>query len=290
MTQLATTERRLDDVRLPLDILTGGLALALWVASGSLVLAIANGLGDHAVRRLSVGLLLVCASAAMLWRRDVVASVLRQRSWLVLLLAGGELTAAIVDGVIGGAYVAFSLTSVGVAVVAARARTVWLCVALLEVGYVLAVVAEGSLASLGEQGELGGVLGAMIGYPVAALLFLGLRRRFARFIDAVDMTLRDIRLGGSAFTPALGRAIGGNLAAPPAAPAPRLTPKERFVVERLAAGSAAKEIAHQSGVSLATVRTQISSAKRKTGARTLRELASHSSRPEWSQSGGSDGD
>jgi DNA-binding CsgD family transcriptional regulator len=273
------------DPRLPLDVFAGALALSLWVASGSVVLAIANGLGDHPTRRLVSGLLLVGASAFMLLRRDAVARVLRCRPWLVLPLAAAQLGPAIVDGLIGGAYVAFSLTSVGIAVIVARARTVWLCVALLMASYATGVLAGRSPAALVDDGQLASVLGAMISYPVAALLFMGLRRCFTRFIATIESTLDDIRAGAPAFTPALAHVIRGMpLALAPPPPA-ELTPTERRVVEGLATGRAAKELAHAWGVSLATVRTHIKNAKRKTGTRTLRELATLPSRPDWSKSG-----
>lgn len=272
---------RLHESGLPLDIFGGALALFLWVASGSVVLAIANGLGDQPARRLVIGLALVVGSALMLWQREALARILRRRPWLVLGLAALELTAAIADGLIGGAYVAFSLTSVGVAVVVARARTVWLCVALLEVMYVTALLVRWSPGSLADQGHLGDALGKVVSYPVAALLFLGLRARFQGFVDDAADKLADIRTGGDALTPALGRAIHGTpLALPPGSPID-LTPSERKVVEGLAAGFAAKELARTWGVSLATVRTHIRNAKRKTGARTLRELATFPMRPDW---------
>lgn len=272
---------RLHESGLPLDIFGGALALFLWVASGSVVLAIANGLGDHPARRLTIGLALVAGSALMLWQREALARILRRRPWLVLGLAALELTAAIADGLIGGAYVAFSLTSVGVAVVVARARTVWLCVALLEVLYVTALLVRWSPGSLADQGHLGDALGKVVSYPVAALLFLGLRARFQGFVDDAADKLVDIRTGDDALTPALGRAIHGTpLALPPGSPID-LTPTERRVVEGLAAGFAAKELARTWGVSLATVRTHIRNAKRKTGARTLRELATFPVRPDW---------
>ena len=274
-------DQRLTESGLPRDIFGGALALFVWVASGSVVLAVANGLGEHPGRRLLIGLALVSGSALMLWQRDAVAGVLRARPWLVLGLAVVELAAAIADGLIGGAYVAFSLTSVGVAVIVARTRTVWLCVALLEVVYLTAVLASWSPGSLINQDRLGEVLGMMVSYPVAALLSLGLRGRFTRFVDHVDTELHDIRAGQRAFTPALGRAIDGVPLALPPGPPTDLTRTERRVVEALAAGLAAKEVAHAWGVSLATVRTHIRNAKRKTGARTLRELATFPSRPDW---------
>jgi DNA-binding CsgD family transcriptional regulator len=274
----------LDHPGLPLDVLAGALALFVWVALGSLTQAIASGLGDHPTRRLIVGVLLVSGSAFMLWHRDVVATALRARPWLVLPLAAAELGAATVDGLIGGAYVAFSLTSVGVATIVARARTVWLCVALLETGYVAALLVVRSPGSLVDQGLVGATVGVMVSYPVAALLFMWLRGRFTRFIRAVETTLDDIRSGAVAFTPALGRALRREPLALPPAPAARLTPTERRIIEGLAAGKAAKELAYMRGVSLSTVRTHIKNAKRKSGARTLRELAALPSRADWSES------
>lgn len=272
---------RLPDPRLPLDVLAAALALNVWVASGSLVLAIANGLGEHPVRRIAIGAALVGASAFMLWQRDGVATLLRARPWLVLALGTAALGAAAIDGVIGGAYVAFSLSAVGIATIVARARTVWLCVALLEVLYAIAVLAAWSPAALAEQGQLGHALGAMVSYPVTAWVFLWLRARFTVFMGCVDATLADIRDGTPAFTLALGQAIADVPPQLTAGPPVRLTTTERMVVEALAAGRAAKELAHAWDVSLHTVRTHIKNAKRKTGARTLRELAALPSRADW---------
>ena len=52
-----------------------------------------------------------------------------------------------------------------------------------------------------------------------------------------------------------------------------LTEAEAEVVRLLASGLAPKQIAHMRGVALSTVRSQLKRAKRKTGARTLAELA-----------------
>ena len=56
---------QLSEPRLPHDILASALALFTWVATGSLVQAIATGLGDHPVRRLVIGVFLVAGSAWM---------------------------------------------------------------------------------------------------------------------------------------------------------------------------------------------------------------------------------
>jgi DNA-binding CsgD family transcriptional regulator len=250
------------------------LGLSLWVALGSFVLALSEGLGADPSRRLVVGLMLVLASAVALWRRTVVCQILWQRPWLVVVVAAAELAAVAADGLLGGPYVAFSLTSVGVAVVAARARTVWLCVALLDLGYVGLALLGHSPADLVRRGELGGAIGAAVSYPVVAGLLLWLRRRFTVFLADVEPMLTEMRAGAAAFTPTLAIVIATASPAAPLRSSPtRLTRSERRVVAGLAAGFAPKELAGEWGVSLNTVRTHLKNAKRKTGARTLRDLA-----------------
>jgi DNA-binding CsgD family transcriptional regulator len=284
-------DARAAEEKLPSDVLAIVLWLSLWLSSGSLILAVAEGLGPHPLRRVLIGVLLVCASAAALWRRESLGAWLRARPWAVVPLAAAQLGAALVDGLLGGPYVAFSMTSIALAVVVARPRTVWLCVALLDAGYALAISVDHTPAALVRDGHLGGVLGALLGYPFAALFGLGLVRLFARFLANVDPILDAMRHGAPALTPALSGAIarGGRapLGLPPArvpslpAPSARLTAAERRVVEGLASGSAPKELAHRWGVSLATVRTHIMHAKRKTGARTLSQLAAMASQADW---------
>lgn len=281
--------------KLPSDVLAVALWLSLWLASGSLVLAVADGLGPHPARRLLIGLLLVCVSAAALWGRKTVGVWLRMRPWLVVPLGAAELTAAAIDGLLGGPYVAFSMTSVALAVVVARPRTVWLCVALLDAGYALAITIDQTPAALARGGDLDGVLGALLGYPFAALIGLGVVRLFIQFLASVEPTLYAMRHGAPALTAALASAIEGGrrvpLRLPPApvastsAPCAVLTAAERRVMEGLSCGSAPKELAHRWGVSLATVRTHIKHAKRKTGARTLSELAAMTAHGDWPKVG-----
>lgn len=278
------------DPRLPSDLLTAVLALSLWISSGSLLLACVQDLGPHPVRRVAIGLLLACATATALWRRRWVERVLQARPGVVVLIAVAQLAAAIADGLVGGAFVSFSLTSIGLAVVAARTRTVWLCVSVLVAGYSAALLATHSPSALADDGDLGGAVGAIVSYPVAALLFLGLRVRFTRFEVGVEATLGDIRAGGPAFTPALGGAMGHPPLALPAGRSAqaRLTVTERRVIEGLAAGIAPKQLAYEWGVATSTIRTHIKNAKRKTGVRSLRELAALPARPDWA--GSADGD
>jgi DNA-binding CsgD family transcriptional regulator len=271
--------------RLSRDIITTVLALSLWLASGSLVLGLADG-GLHPTRRALVGVLFVAVSATALWRRRAVWEWLRRRPWLVVPLAVAQLAAALIDTVPGpGPYAAFSMTSIALAAAAARPRTVWLTVGVLQCSYVVTVIAARPPARLVDEGHLPSVLGALLGFPFAAFVALGIVSLFTRFVADIPRALDALRAGAPVLTLALAQAIERGpqprpqLPAPP--PASELTATERRVVEALAGGSAPKEIAFQWGVSIATVRTHIRNAKRKTGARTLSELAGMAARADW---------
>jgi DNA-binding CsgD family transcriptional regulator len=272
-------------VGLPLSVLTTALYLSLWVAFGSLVLAVVDGLGAHPVRRLSVGVALVLGTGTALWRRREVCALLLRRPWLVIAVGLVEICVVAVDGLVGGPYVAFTLTSIGMAVVVAPARIVWRCVAVLVLCYGIGVLVAHTPQQLVSKGELGGVLGQALAYPFAALSLLGLAALFKRFLSNAPLILDAIRGGVPALTPSLGYAIahpGIPLLLVPGEPVgPRLTSTEIRVVEGLAAGMTPKQLAHEWGVALATVRTHIKHAKRKTGARTLRQLAGIVARSDW---------
>jgi DNA-binding CsgD family transcriptional regulator len=259
-------------------VLTIALLLTLWIASGSFVLA-ATSLGGDPPRRLAVGGVFVLAATLALCRRAGVCSALRARPWLVVVAAVISLGVALVDGV-DGPYVPVTETVIGIAAVVAGPRMVWLCVAVLEAGYAAAVLGSRS------PGSLGGVLGEMLAYPFVALVVVGLANLYKRFLAGVDETLTAFRNGAPALTPALTRAVElgavrrvAELPAP-SSPLSCLSGDERAVVEELAGGLRPKQIALVWGVSLATIRKHICHAKRKTGARTLPELAAITTRGE----------
>lgn len=262
------------------------LALTLWLASGSLALAIIGGLGQHPVRHLLVGLVLVLGTAAVFWRRASLYAALRDRPWLVVLIAAAQLSAVVVDGVPGSAYDSVSTMSLGLAAIVARSRTVWLCVVILDLGYAVAVLVNVSPAELVAFGQLPRVLGTLLVVPLAAVVALGVTRLYLRFVSNAAGVLHKMRSGSPALTPALAQAIQiGAGRRVPLLTAPSafvdLTHRELLVVEDLARGRRPKQIAFDWGVSLATVRTHIRNAKRKTGARTLPELAAMTTAPEW---------
>jgi DNA-binding CsgD family transcriptional regulator len=213
----------------------------------------------------------VLSFVGALWWRQAACRALRARPWLIVVVAVFSLVAALVDGV-DGPYLAISQTVIGVAVVVVRPRLVWVCAAVLEAVYAVAVLVARS------PGKLSDDLGQLVAYPFAAAVFLGLANLYMRFLGDVDGVLAEIRYGKPALTPALGQAIqlgGGRRVGLLPAPLPRdrLTTVELRVVDALASGLRPKQLAYDWGVSLATIRTHIRHAKRKTGARTLPELA-----------------
>lgn len=109
---------------------------------------------------------------------------------------------------------------------------------------------------------------------VVALAGVALVGVFRQVVDGAGEAIDAVRHGGAAAsTPALTRLLHSEpprlLRSPPPEP---LTAAEAAVVAMLRDGLLPKQIALQRGTSLATVRTQIKHAKRKSGARTLNDL------------------
>lgn len=259
---------------LSLRVLTITLAVMLWLSLGSVALAVADGLGEHPARRLLIGCGLVVVALAALWQRQRFCAALQLRPQLVLGVAALQLGAAGADGLLDGPYVAVSVTAIGLAAIASRARTVWLCVAVLIGGYVSLLALTQPPADIIRSGQLARVLGDVLAYPLFAVLCLALAGLFGRYVSRVDGLLEEVRGGAPALTPALTLAVrrGRPLPELPSPPPQPLTAGERRVVDALASGMAPKQIAHDFGVSIATVRSHIRNAKRKIGARTLSEL------------------
>ena len=222
--------------RLPIDVLTIALGLSLWMATGCLVLAVAEGLGAHPVRRLVIGVGLVIVCALALKRRRAVCSAFRDRPWLVLPLAALQLGVVALDELIGTPFIGFLLTSIGIAAIVARPRTVWMCVLLLDVGYLALALVEQSPAGLVSGSDLGTVLGVLVGNVAAAVPLMLLRQRFDRAVTGAPQRLQDIRDGAPAFTPALTRAIAPER---PALPAARARPDANRARGRGGAGDRA---------------------------------------------------
>jgi DNA-binding CsgD family transcriptional regulator len=247
-------------------VLMGGLATQLIVAASILAVS-----GDPPPRRLFVSATLVVAAALAVAAHRRLAHVLRRRPRLLLGVAAlyGVLTAW--DGLYGPT--PFGSTGFPILCIAAVAGSSRL---ILEVAAVLggARIVEGAAwGARAWPGRSEAVVGDVLLYGAVAAVLIVVVGAFRASVGSVHADLTSMRA-------ATGAELAPVAAAPPALPRAdaaalvrRLTPAERRVVQRLGEGLLAKQIALEAGVSVATVRAQIKAAKRKTGARTLGDLA-----------------
>lgn len=250
------------------DLLSLGLGLAMLVAAGGIVQAVASGLGAHPARRLAIGLALLGSSVVAFAARERLGRRLRAQPALVLVWAAAQLALAALDGLPRSSYFAYCLTSVGVAVVVGSASLwVWLCAALLDVGFAIIVLAQHSPASLQRSGDLGTAFGALWGPVGAAIILLSFGRIIKR-PDALERSLAVVPEPPLQLTQK-----------PP--PWSRLTPLELAIVAGLTAHGSSKGIANATPWSAETIDDQIASAKEKTGARTRAQLAALTTHPQW---------
>jgi DNA-binding CsgD family transcriptional regulator len=254
--------------------LRAGLTLLVVVAATDCVFALVAGAGALAAAQ---GVVLVAVGLAAVVRVDLAARVLRPRGRIVLLAgvfgAAGTLDAGLYEhfGGVAGAMVF-------IAAVVGAARWVVLCGAVCVAGYVGGLALHGSSLPwmLGDgRYEIANHLVNFAGNGAVGLLMVALLRRF---LADVPERLAAVRSGGRSLTPQLALAAGGGRHLALLSPADArtliapLTQGERQVMALLAAGRAPKQAAHDLSIALATVRSRIASAKRKTGARTLDQL------------------
>jgi DNA-binding CsgD family transcriptional regulator len=253
--------------------LRAGLALAVVMAATDCVFALVAGAGALAAIQ---GVVLVAVGLAGVVRIDVAARLLRPKGRVVLLAglfaAGGVLDAGLYEhfGGVAGALVC-------IAALVCAARWVALCLAVCTAGYLGGLALHGSsLAWMLGDGRyaIAGHLVNFAGNGGVGLLMVAFLRRF---LAGAPLRLAAVRAGGRSLTPQLALTASGRyVALLPAADARTLivalTHAERQVVALLATGRVPKQAARDLTIALATVRSRIASAKRKTGARTLDQL------------------
>jgi DNA-binding CsgD family transcriptional regulator len=237
---------------------TGALGVAL--ATGltvSTATAIAVAFSGAPGRRTVLGVLL-----ALPWglgcSRVAGAARLLSRPWrtTALALALGGLIAA--DGTWGSPFVAEGFVLVAVAVAVDDAAGVVACVIASVGAYLGGLVAGGvRLGSWMHDPHVVMVANNALDFPIVAGV-----------LWAALTALRQVLAGppGATMRGALPSVDPRSRVAP-------LTDAERRVATLLADGLAAKQIATELAVGLPTVRTHIAAAKRKTGARTIEQLA-----------------
>ena len=268
--EMLRTAATLDVAR---TVLCGGLALAVVIAATDCVFALVAGAGALAAAQ---GIVLVALGIAGMVRIDVAVRLLRPRGRVVAL--GGVYGAVgILDA---GLYEHFGGVAGAIVFISAlvcSARGVALCCCVCGIGYVCSLAVHGSsLAWMIGDGRyvIAGQLINFAGNGAVGLLMIALLRRF---LASAPQRLAAVRAGGASLTPQLasaasGRHLGLLPAADPGALIAPLTTVEREVVALLAAGRVPKQAANDLSIALATARSRIASAKRKTGARTLDQL------------------
>jgi DNA-binding CsgD family transcriptional regulator len=233
---------------------------------------LAGGPGPDPDRRLGVTAVVLVAALAALALRGALAGALQRRPRGTLLCAAGLAGICFVDGAHGPSAFALSgLPLLGLASIVGSAGLAISCVLVLVLGAVGGVLLPGDAGpDVWLSGDGLANLAALVSVSVALTLLFG---AFRSTVHDAERIIGEVREREPRLSRRPAPAGPGALPrADPRALLERLTTTERVVVERLADGQSAKQVAAERGVSVATVRTQIRDAKRKTGARTINEL------------------
>lgn len=203
------------------------------------------------------------------------------RPAVIVLAAAAPAGVAAIGGALASPFVAQSFCVIGIAALITRVTTLVACVLASTTVYVIAcLVHPGDVSDAMHGYELTIAMNNLIDCAAIGALLLAMAVSFRGVVIGAPLLLADIRGGGDAPTPMLTRAVQLAGSARPAALCradPRalsdlLSVAEQRVVGLLADGLTPQQIAQSLGRSVATIRSQLASAKRKTGARTLEQL------------------
>lgn len=255
--------------------LQSGLALLLGTAAIGTVVLVGGG-GSPLLA--AQGFAIVVASVVLIARVDVAASLLRPRGamWLVVALF---CALGAVEHALQPSFSNVLLALVWIAAVVSSIPSVIVTVLIAWAGYTVDLVLEPGAVRAAN----GSLLSQGVGELVILIISAGLT---AAAVTILRHTLADApaRLANARSGAVDGRGLPELAAAvrresrallergDSAAIIAGLSGRERAVVELLVRGLTPKQIAGRSFVTMATVRSQIASAKRKTGARTLDQL------------------
>ncbi len=223
------------------------------------------------------GVLLTAIAVSGLLRPETAARLLRPPGRVVIAAALFALAGAF-DWGIQSHFSEVAPAIVWIAVIVSSPPWIVACVLVSAAGYLLDLLLKGhSLAwALTPTGrEL--VVNQWVDLAANAGAVLVLVVLLRRFTVGVPSSLAAARAGGTAITPALAAAVRDE----PVALLPRadaaslialLTDAEHKVLVLLRDGLVPKQAALELSVTVATVRSHIAAAKRKTGARTIEQL------------------
>jgi DNA-binding CsgD family transcriptional regulator len=268
----ATVAASLD--RVGLAALRMGL-LVVGIGSGTAALFVALGRGAWPVVAEGLGIALVAFVGY--WQAKLMARILRPRGTVLLIVALFAAWGALDDrvwsdyGEVAIALMVLAATVSSPAVVAG-------CVVISGVGFELGQLSAGHRLSWvflgGGVGQLANQLAGLCLTGGTMLIAIWALRST---LSGSAASLAAARGGGGSLTPQLALAVArGPRAllnrADPRAVTQSLSRAERGVLDCLIRGLAPKQAARELGVEVATVRSHIAAAKRKTGARTVEQL------------------
>ena len=214
--------------------------------------------------------LLALALAALRWRAPLLTRF-RAHPALALALPLPPLVAVTLDGGFDSVWTPLVAITVGVSATLGLPALSLGCALLAATGQAAAAWinrGDTAVARLVETAvfSAAGTVAAGIGLALPVAVAAGFLHRRPQIL--AELRERDPLLG-AAPEPAAGERVRREL---PPAPRTALSRAELQVVSLLAAGRAPKQIAADLGVKIATVRSHLKLAKRKTHARTLAEL------------------
>jgi len=251
-----------------------GLALMVMTAAADTMFAILGG-ADTAL--VIDGALITIAALAGILQPERVASLLCPPGRIVIA-AGLFVGLGALQPGLQTHYADTEMAIAWLAAIVASPRWVLACVAVCVAGAIGDQAAAGhSLQWMLHGAGKDTLFNEIIDLCTSAALVFAAVSLLRRSIAGAPASLAAARSGGPSLTPQLASAVrrepvGLLPRADPAALIEPLTAAERRILALLADGLAPKQAAHRLGVALPTVRSHISAAKRKTGARTLEQL------------------
>lgn len=243
-------------------------AIAVIVA----VLALSAGAGALSAVALGVGACLLVLAMGMLRFRNRALDFLARRPRAALLLPVPVLVAIALDGGVESRWTPLIAVSIVIPALLGHPRIALACAGVAASGQAIAVLIATEQVSTKRALEL--VFFNATGTVAAALGVALSMVALARSIREAPADVERLR-GVHPLLPPAPPLASLTRADDPARPWPTepLSSAELRVVELLAAGRAPKQIAVDLRIAVATVRTHLKRAKRKTRARTLSELA-----------------
>lgn len=204
--------------------------------------------------------------------RELPRLFARRPALLVLLGAAGVMPIAL-DGGLDSTLTTQAMWLTWIAAVTISARLTVAMAAIMAIATAAALAASASTAHELLTGPSRFEATLLVFNPVVtALAGLALVGVFRHVLGNAAGTLAAVRAGGPASTPGMARLLHREPPRLLEAPPPSLTTAEEQILALLHDGLTPKQIALHRGTTVMTVRTQIKSIKRKTGALSLSHL------------------